>query len=301
MARKVGWNGKPRNRKEVPVQLELPDEDYDRLMVELTKMYRKRPNVDDPKMRAKQALDCVLQGKKKDGSDWKGAPKTVAGRLKVHGYDYENWKEIEYSMRGRPRKERVPGIPKEIQRDKRVDYVSARSLMSEEEEKEFQKRQKRYIEEFNLTTPADLALLEELVLLEIISKRQRYAILDTGGKKTRTDSSLAIIGAMQKLQETMGIARKMRQEKQEEDLEGTVADLVFRFDQYARTDEWIQTERRWQTEEVALLLRKMDQTFPDGTPELTPVMFHRLSGMTMEEGRELVPNPYAKDLLTAAG
>lgn len=137
---------------------------------------------------------------------------------------------------------------------------------------------RRTAEEFNIDTYSDVELLE-------ILGQALYT-----AKSSPIDIDSMDISRLIKI---LGIERAGRKEKEEAISSGSIADLVLLYDEYVTSGKWLEQEFKWRKEELALLLRKLDREFEEiKTPELTPDMFKVMTGITVEEAKEIVGDPY---------
>lgn len=234
-------------------------------------------------------------------TQWRSCPKTLAGRLANWGFDFATMKAIPgwYESRseggrisGRPRTDATK-VPKELKTDGKVDPVASSSLVNFDEAAEVNKIFKRMRKDFpDISAESDLKSLELLAKLYVTADRIAKQAL-TGGKITKSQLDSFSVENIARIQKLLGIDRPSREKAKGETGEGSVADLVVEFERYVNSGEFAQKEREFFVEEVALLLRKYDRETPDGMREIDDVLFERFTGLTVEQAKKLISNPWS--------
>jgi hypothetical protein len=305
----------PRPKKisrRVPDVLTITQEEYDRLREAIAKVQSNRPNVDDPIMAADGILNRCINGRDAKGGLWWNAPYDLKGRLRPFGFNLDTMEGIPgfWENRGRKKGKKTDwapidvkkGVPKEVEQEGVAINVDAIGVpVSNDEKKEYNRRLRAYMKHFpHLDNPADQALLEQLVRLEIMSIRRLDSVLQnrsTSGMSGAIDRDLA--DNQRKLQETLGIAGNQRMKLMGTISSGSVAELVVRFEAYTKDGRYLEIEFEWWKEEAALLLRKADRLFPDGEPEISDAVFKRFMGVDMVTARHIIADPYSRNLAEA--
>lgn len=126
------------------------------------------------------------------------------------------------------------------------------SLLSPVEQKIYEQRKRKYLEEFELNTSSDVILLRDLLFHEILHLR----LLNAKSTNPEADVMQAIeecVARIQKDLESLGMLRKQRL-SQKEEVQASIADLIAQFDKEAllrqaeeyRLEEEIEKKRKAQ-------------------------------------------------------
>lgn len=275
----------------------LNQNEYDELKENLIAMYSAVESVDDPTIKAVKVIERCCLAIKDDGTEWLNATDTFEGRLRTFGYDSKTKTAVPgfFSKdKNNPAfdKKMTPVFPKELNIKDKKAAIGTSSLLNSNEKKDVDKRFKQLIKDFpelDNATDRDMALL--LSKLYVISDRILNYALDTGNLPKSSNFDTAIFGNIERALKLLGIDRPSRQKAMDRADEGSVAELVKEYEEYM-VDEFVNNEKLWAAEELALLIRKYERLDDDGQRELDEVMFERLAGMNVDLARQYVENPY---------
>lgn len=256
---------------------------------------------DDPLLKAKQVLKQCLTAKLPSGKPWTNAPMEFEGRLRFFGYDPVNHAPIDefwVRLEAKKIKPQVPDpadqIPDELIVPKGADPIASASLISFDEAKEYDRIYAQFLQDYpEIELETDKELLRLLVKQMVILNRITSHVMMNGKTSNRaTYHDEKIIQSIEKLQKALGIDRATRDARQKEAEAGSVAELVCEWEEYIQSGEFERKEVEFFIEEACLLLRKMDREWPDGSPEISEMVFQRLMGYPSSVIRKVIANPY---------
>lgn len=279
----------------------VSQDDFERLLYFFTEYYKKKKSV-RAHTKARVLLYKILytitikhqKGGGETYSIWRNAPDDIFDRLKVlqvrldqllNDFEEPILAKIDKILRSAER-----GVWEiDLETGRLLTFVpQAQQIyvnVDEEElkdvgcEAEIEEKINRIVKEYDLHNESDLILVD-------ILKDLLYEI-----KQNPHDTKL--LKALVDIYSSLGIERSKRAEEEEKVESGTVADLVKLYDEYVSSGDWLELEKKWREEEIALLLRKLDRKFPEtNEPELTPEMFQIITGLSVEEAKKIVENPY---------
>ena len=197
----------------VAKEIILSDKDRQSVVSILLSFYTQSKGLDD--VSAKELIEKNIQ---ESEAGWPRAPKDIFLRLeKKSGYKFTQDKEpIEKSQKKKSNK---------------VVFKTIRAILDPEEAEWWDNRLKMYIDEFEFNKSSDTALLEQVVVEELIQKRLAIQQLtqthvDSMASKTQSESTKRLLD----MQEKLGITRKQREDSIS-NIDGNIASAALALDE----------------------------------------------------------------------
>lgn len=254
----------------IPRKLEgISKEKQIEIAQKMTEKYRDKKDVGDPYIHCIRLIERCVEGTNADGEMWFTAPgkkeeddtTVLIKRLKVLGYDLNKQERIDSVRRKMSSTSRkVNAFITDENKDrvnKGVKYGTAiGSILSDEENKNYNKIKREILRDFNCDTVADIPFVDRYAFLSLLSSREAFDMLGGDGSKLSSKSE-EITKQMKDIAEVLGITNRQRLARKEADSSDTVEALALRFEETKK--EFPDIEKKWYLEECELLLRSYQE------------------------------------------